>query len=148
MDPTARDPTAEWELRRAQWLSPSTPLPPRAPLAPTSRLAALESLLHEAIQLSLGETPAPTAPDKGKARAPIQEDDLDAASPDGGFPIRALDRSQGTAVDLDRATSSILAAFRQGRELKERLPLALVVSFVRSERLQQRPCVSYADLAM
>jgi hypothetical protein len=47
-----------------------------------------------------------------------------AEEPDGGSVIRERGRDE-----LERATEGILTAFRQGRPLKDPLPLSLVVSF-------------------
>ncbi|GAA5821529.1 hypothetical protein JCM10212_000137 [Sporobolomyces blumeae] len=54
--------------------------------------------------------------------------DLDAEVPDGGFTIGG--EKKGSAQELKKVSEGIFLAFKQGRPLKESLPLSLVTSLL------------------
>ena len=93
-------------------------------------------------QASGSASPAVTSESKGKKVATILRKAShailridDEPIPDDGFPIRQSDKAR--EVNVDRASEAILAAFRQGRLLKDALPLALVVSRIIASRLER-----------
>ncbi|GAA5891432.1 hypothetical protein JCM5296_006527 [Sporobolomyces johnsonii] len=67
---------------------------------------------------------------QGKSQGKEDQDGLDE-EPDGGCAIRgAGEGGKGTAQELKRVSEGIFLAFKQGRPLKESLPLSLVTSLL------------------
>lgn len=126
-EPLLLDPVANWELRRTAWLSRRQPQP-RAAREPAfaARLEALQAMLRPPATTSpppFGTTTSAsgsTTGGKGKAVEEMRAED----EPDGGEVISSRERGDD---ELERAMESVLAAFRQGRPLKDPLPLSLVV---------------------
>ena len=93
-------------------------------------------------QASGSASPVATTESKGKKVATILRKAShailridDEPIPDDGLTVRQSDKARG--VNVDRASEAILAAFRQGRLLKDALPLGLVV-----RRLSSSPRVA------
>ncbi|GAA5846019.1 hypothetical protein JCM3766R1_001340 [Sporobolomyces carnicolor] len=149
-----RDPTERWEQIRAEWLSTSSSsssdLVPRKPKDAvfSQRIKTLEELLRSA---NAGDTASPPASSssfgragsdavpnlietetaslsldpKGKARE--TEPELEEL-PDDGFAVGGERR--GSTQELKKISEGIFLAFKQGRALKEALPLSLVTSLL------------------
>ncbi|GAA5979532.1 hypothetical protein JCM10908_002959 [Rhodotorula pacifica] len=120
------------------------------------RIATLEQLLREANALATGTSPAklsvsqPRPPDLDTAVVPTFQQGVGAGEaangaatkegkglqeepeeePDGGMPIRDHGAQGDPTHDLKKVSESIFLAFKQGRPLREPLPLALVTSLL------------------
>ncbi|GAA5841555.1 hypothetical protein JCM9279_000685 [Rhodotorula babjevae] len=126
-------------LREANAAATSSSAPPPPPPHLGSSLApSTAALLAPALQrVDDGGSGAGSSGgsrlSKGKERGLVDEETLDEEVPDGGMPIRdaGANGGQGDPVhELKKVSEGIFLAFKQGRALKEPLPLSLVTSLL------------------
>ncbi|GAA5915227.1 hypothetical protein JCM8208_007716 [Rhodotorula glutinis] len=125
-------------LREANAAATSSSAPPPPPphlassLAP-STAALLAPALQRADDGGSGAGSSGSRLSKGKERGPADDETLEEEVPDGGMPIRDAggNGGQGDPVhELKKVSEGIFLAFKQGRALKEPLPLSLVTSLL------------------
>ncbi|BGP37310.1 Nucleolar GTP-binding protein 1 [Rhodotorula kratochvilovae] len=122
------------EANAAATASSSSSAPPAALAPPGSSAAA--ALLVPGLQRaddgsgagSSGSRLGAATAGKGKERAAAEEDDEDV--PDGGMPIRDAGGQGDPVHELKKVSEGIFLAFKQGRALKEPLPLSLVTALL------------------